>query len=67
MIAIKRHFFWFKTLFVEMKTTWKKDGLKGLYRKYGFKLFIAFFFYYLIRDSFLYLILPWFFATQLMN
>ena len=65
MLLIKRQYFWFKTLFVEMKTTWKTLGLKGLYKKYGFKLFVAFFIYYLIRDCVIYLIVPWFIATKL--
>lgn len=64
---IKRQYFWVKTLFVEMKTTWKTLGIKGLYQKYGFKLFVAFFIYYLLRDSFIYLVLPWFVANKLIH
>ena len=67
MQLIKKQYFWIKTLFVEMKMTWKNSGMKGLYRKYGFKLFAAFFIYYLVRDSFLYLFLPWYFANQLLG
>ncbi len=67
MQLIKKQYFWVKTLVVDMKGTWKESGLKGLYRKYGFKLVAAFFIYYLIRDSFLYLFLPWYFATQLVG
>ena len=50
-----------------MKMTWKISGTKGLYKKYGFKLLGAFFVYYLIRDSFLYLFLPWYFANKLIG
>ncbi len=67
MQLIKRQYFWIKTLFLEMKATWKTAGLKGLYNKYGFKLFAAFFIYYLVRDSFLYILLPWYFANQLLR
>ncbi len=67
MQLIKKQYFWIKTLIVAMKVTWKESGIKGLYRKYGFKLVAAFFIYYLIRDSFLYLFLPWYFATQLVG
>lgn len=67
MTIIKKQYFWIKTLFLEMKTTWKELGFKGLYKKYGFKLFAAFFIYYLIRDSFIYLILPWFIAKNIIN
>lgn len=67
MQLIKKQYFWVKTLIVEMKATWKESGFKGLYRKYGFKMVAAFFIYYLVRDSFLYIFLPWYFATQLVG
>lgn len=38
--------------------------MKGLYRKYGLKLFLAFFFYYLIRDVTLYILIPWWIAQK---
>lgn len=50
-----------------MKEIWKKDGFKGLYKKYGFKLFIFFIVYYLIRDSLIYIILPWLIAKHFLN
>ena len=67
MLLIKKQYFWIKTLFVEMKSTWKARGLKGLYNKYGLKLFITFFVYYLVRDCVIYLILPWFVANRLIH
>ncbi len=67
MQLIKKQYFWIKILFIEMKTTWKDSGIKGLYKKYGFKLLAAFFVYYLVRDCFLYLILPWYFANQILS
>lgn len=56
-----------KKLLSEMKEIWKKDGFKGLYKKYGFKLFIFFIAYYLIRDSLIYIILPWLIAKHFLN
>lgn len=50
-----------------MKITWKEAGIKGLYRKYGLKLFLAFFVYYLLRDIIIYIYLPWYFATKVIN
>ncbi len=67
MLLIKKQYFWLKMVFVEMKSTWKTLGFKGLYKKYGFKLFVAFFIYYLIRDSIIYLILPWYVANKLIR
>jgi len=56
-----------KDFFQQMKTTWKSEGFKGLYKKYGFKLFILFFFYYLIRDSLIYIVIPWLVAKHFIN
>lgn len=67
MDLIKRQCFWLKDLFVQMKTTWKTAGFKGLYKQYGLKLFIAFFVYYLIRDIIIYIYLPWYFADKVIN
>ena len=36
-----------------------------LLKKYGWKLLVALFFYYLIRDLFLYVLLPYLAATTL--
>ena len=37
----------------------KKSGFKGLIKEGGWKLLIFFFMYYLIRDSILYIIIPY--------
>jgi len=37
----------------------KKSGFKGLIKEGGWKLFFFFFMYYLIRDSILYIIIPY--------
>ncbi|MBC7371664.1 MAG: hypothetical protein H7326_08870 [Bdellovibrionaceae bacterium] len=43
----------------DIRTTLKESGLKGVWKKYGWKLFAAFFVYYLIRDIIIYLLLPY--------
>ena len=53
-----------KILLREMKKTWREAGIKGLYKKYGFKLFLAFFCYYLIRDVTIYILIPWWIAKK---
>lgn len=57
----------FKTLTHEMKRTWKEAGIKGLYKRYGLKLFVAFFFYYLIRDVAIYILIPWWIAQKALS
>lgn len=49
-----------RALLLEARTTFRKDGFKGVWRRYGWKIFAVFFVYYLIRDLFLYVFLPWF-------
>tara|TARA_A100000164_G_scaffold56929_1_gene45551 strand:+ start:102 stop:293 length:192 start_codon:yes stop_codon:yes gene_type:complete len=38
---------------------YKKGGIKELLRQKGWKVIITFFLFYLIRDSILYIIIPW--------
>ncbi|MEK7818282.1 MAG: hypothetical protein AAB255_00645 [Bacteroidota bacterium] len=38
---------------------YRAEGLKGLFRAGGWRLLIAFFFFYLIRDTIIYLIIPY--------
>lgn len=42
----------------EFKTIWKQEGLRALYRRYGWKLLAGLFAYYLVRDLTLYVLLP---------
>ncbi len=56
-----------KKLLSEMKKTWRESGIKGLYKKYGFKLFFAFFCYYLIRDVTIYILIPWWIAKKALS
>lgn len=51
----------------QMKENFKLHGFKGLIRIYGWKLVAAVFVYYLIRDSILYILIPWLIARQFMN
>jgi len=56
-----------RTLFQEKKQTFKAQGFKGLFRVYGWKMVVAFFVYYLVRDVTLYILLPWLVARHFMN
>tara|TARA_B100001057_G_scaffold235807_1_gene236088 strand:- start:489 stop:656 length:168 start_codon:yes stop_codon:yes gene_type:complete len=38
---------------------YKKGGIKELLRQKGWKVIITFFLFYLIRDSIIYIIIPW--------
>jgi len=44
-----------------------KNKTVTLVKKYGWKAAIGIFFYYLIRDVSLYIILPWFIAKNLIK
>ena len=46
----------------EYRRVFKDQGFKGLIKKYGWKLVLAVFMFYLIRDSILYLLLPYLIA-----
>lgn len=50
----------------DVRETFKRDGFKGAVRRYGWKLFAAFFAYYLIRDSIIYLLIPYLIAKGVM-
>ena len=41
------------------KEIYRREGFKGVVKKGGWRLLLGLFLYYLIRDSFLYLILPY--------
>ena len=46
---------------------YKKNGFKKTVKKHGWKLFIIIFIYYLIRDSILYIIIPYFALKGIFN
>ncbi|MBT6809058.1 MAG: hypothetical protein HOA52_06190 [Flavobacteriales bacterium] len=43
----------------EYITVFKEDGFKGVLRKGGWKILFYFFMFYLIRDSILYILIPY--------
>lgn len=53
--------------FAEAKATLKDKGLKGLFRRYGWKLFAIVFVYYLVRDVTIYVMIPWLVAKHLID
>jgi len=44
-----------------------KNKITSLIKKYGWKAAVGIFFYYLIRDVSLYIILPWYIAKTLVK
>ena len=49
-----------KPKFIKKYTeVYKKDGFRGLVKKGGWKLLFYFFMFYLIRDTFLYILTPY--------
>jgi len=59
--------FFSKKSFNEYKNIYKEEGLKALFKKLGWKIFLIIFLYYLIRDIILYVIIPIFFFDFLSN
>jgi len=57
-----RSFQAFITMFHAWKTTFKEEGFRGIVRRYGWKALGAVFVYYLVRDSFLYILIPYLIA-----
>ena len=43
----------------------KKEGIKSFLKQKGWKFFVAFILFYLIRDSILYIIIPYFALKEL--
>lgn len=43
-----------------------KDKINLIFKKYGWKAGVAIFFYYLIRDVSLYILLPWYIARNVL-
>jgi hypothetical protein len=50
----------FKGLCQEMTTLFKEQGFKAILARFGWKFLIIVFFYYLIRDVTLYILIPYF-------
>ena len=53
--------------FKEYRQVIKKEGLKGFIKIYGWKVVVVVFLYYLVRDSILYILIPYLFAKGLLN
>lgn len=37
----------------------RNEGIRAVFRRYGWRVFVVVFFYYLIRDSIIYLLIPY--------
>lgn len=49
----------------EAKQVFREGGIKGVIRRYGWKVFAVFFVYYLVRDITIYILLPLYLANKL--
>ena len=47
-----------RSLFADIRSVWRVGGFRGVARKFGWKVFAVFFFYYLIRDLTIYVLVP---------
>lgn len=54
-----------RTLLSEVRITFRAGGVRGVLQKFGWKILAAFFLYYLIRDSILYILIPYLIAKNL--
>lgn len=48
-----------------VRSTFRESGFRGVVRRFGWKLIIGLFLYYLIRDSILYIVIPWLLIREL--
>ena len=55
----KRFFFKIRFIISHYTSIFKKDGLKGVLKEGGWKVLFYFFMFYLIRDTILYIIIPY--------
>lgn len=51
----------------EYRRVLKEKGFKGFIKNYGWKIVVAVFFYYLIRDSILYILIPYLIAKGVLG
>jgi len=49
------------------KATLKEKGLKGFIKQYGWKVFVGIFAYYLIRDTLLYIVIPFLIINNIIS
>ncbi len=55
---MSKYWFQLKSAFKEARQIYREQGFKAVFKRFGWKLVIAIFFYYLIRDVTLYIIIP---------
>ena len=55
----------YRAFAAEAKSELKANGIRALFRRYGWKLFAVIFTTYLVRDIAFYLVLPWLVARRL--
>ena len=48
-----------KGLIATMRQVRRESGWKGLFKRYGWKLVVGFVVFYLVRDTILYILLPY--------
>ena len=53
---------WVPEFLAEARDTYRADGARGVIKRYGWKILALLFVYYLIRDSILYLLIPYLIA-----
>ncbi|WP_295905038.1 hypothetical protein [uncultured Bdellovibrio sp.] len=56
---------WTPKVIREAKQVFREGGIKGVLRRYGWKVFAVFFVYYLVRDITIYILLPLYLANKL--
>ena len=56
-----------KSMLAEIRKTYRAGGFKAVWSRYGWKLFAAFFVYYLVRDVTLYIIIPYLVAKHILS
>lgn len=56
---------WTPKVIREAKQVFREGGIKGVLRRYGWKVFAVFFVYYLVRDITIYILLPLYLTNKL--
>lgn len=56
-----------KQTFRDCRLTFRSGGFKAVFKKYGWRIFAVFFVYYLIRDSIIYILIPYVAAKHIFN
>lgn len=65
LAALKQKAFLKTRSMVTFAQSLKRDGIKVTFKRYGWKIFVLLFTYYLVRDVTLYIIIPWWVAKSL--